>query len=100
MGTKLENALATLRAAESQLRARGIQHAGIFGSIARGEAKPQSDIDVLVDLDPMLPITIYDYVGIQEEVARLFSQPVDVIDSAGLRPRMRTVVTRDLVYAF
>ena len=54
----------------------------------------------LVDLDPALPITIYDYVGIQEEIARLFSQSVDVIDSAGLKPRMRTAFTRDLVYAF
>ena len=100
MGTKLENALATLRAAETELRAKGIRHASVFGSIARNEARPQSDIDILVDLDPALPITIYDYVGIQEEVARLFSQPVDVIDSAGLKPRMRTAVTRDLVYAF
>lgn len=100
MGTKLENALATLRAAESKLRAKGIQHAGVFGSVARDEAKPRSDIDILVDLDPALPITIYDYVGIQEEVASLFSQSVDVIDSAGLKPRMRTAVTRDLVYAF
>jgi predicted nucleotidyltransferase len=100
MGTKLEDALATLRAAEPQLRAKGIQHAGVFGSIARDEARSQSDIDILVDLDPALPITIYDYVGIQEEVARLFSQTVDVIDSAGLKPRMRTAVSRDLVYAF
>jgi|SRR5688500_9258680 predicted nucleotidyltransferase len=96
----LEKALQTLREAEAALRAKGVAHAGIFGSTARGEQRADSDIDIIVDFDPSVPITIYDYVGIKDDIAELFEQPVDVIDRRGLKPDLRQPVTRDLVYAF
>jgi predicted nucleotidyltransferase len=96
----LEQALQTLREAEAALRAKGVAHAGIFGSTARGEQRAGSDIDIIVDFDPSVPITIYDYVGIKDDIAELFEQPVDVIDRRGLKPDLRQPVTRDLVYAF
>jgi predicted nucleotidyltransferase len=96
----LEQALQTLREAEAALRAKGVAHAGIFGSTARGEQRADSDIDIIVDFDPSVPITIYDYVGIKDDIAELFEQPVDVIDRRGLKPDLRQPVTRDLVYAF
>jgi predicted nucleotidyltransferase len=96
----LEKALQTLREAEAALRAKGVVHAGIFGSTARGEQRANSDIDIIVDFDPSVPITIYDYVGIKDDIAELFEQPVDVIDRRGLKPDLRQPVTRDLVYAF
>ena len=97
---KLEEALQTLRKAEAELRAKGVIHAGIFGSVARGEQHAESDIDVIVDFDPSARITIYDYVGIKDEISELFEQPVDVIDRRGLKPHLREPVARDLVYAF
>ena len=96
----LEQALQTLRRAEAGLRAKGIVHAGIFGSTARGEQHAASDIDVIVDFDPSARITVYDYVGIKDDIAELFEQPVDVIDRQGLKPHLREPVTRYLVYAF
>jgi predicted nucleotidyltransferase len=96
----LEKALQTLREAEAALRAKGVAHAGIFGSTARGEQRANSDIDIIVDFDPSVPITIYDYVGIKDDIAELFEQPVDVIDRRGLKPQLRQPVSRDLVYAF
>lgn len=44
--------IATLRSAEAELRARGVAHAALFGSMARGEQRPDSDIDIMVDIDP------------------------------------------------
>lgn len=96
----LEQALQTLREAENALRAKGVVHAGIFGSTARGDQHAQSDIDVIVDFDPSARITVYDYVGIKDDIAGLFEQPVDVIDRRGLKPHLRQPVARDLVYAF
>ena len=63
---KLEQALLTLRNAEPTLRAKGIVRAGIFGSTARGDAKPESDVDILIDFDPQARITVYDYVAVKE----------------------------------
>jgi predicted nucleotidyltransferase len=97
---ELEQALRTLRDAAPTLRAKGVLHAAIFGSTARGEQRPDSDLDILVDFDPAARITIYDYVAIKDDIASLFEQPVDVVDRAGLKPHLRQPVARDLVYAF
>ena len=96
----LEQALQTLRKAEAELRAKGVIHAGIFGSVARGEQRTDSDIDIIIDFDPAAPITVFDYVGVRDDIADLFGHPVDVIDRRGLKPELRQPVSHDLVYAF
>jgi predicted nucleotidyltransferase len=52
MVADLKSVLEALKAHENELRQLGVRHAAVFGSVARGQARPQSDIDVLVDLDP------------------------------------------------
>jgi|ERR1700744_3781049 predicted nucleotidyltransferase len=95
-----ERALATLRLNETALRSRGIAHAALFGSVARGDNRPDSDIDILVEFDPAARVTIFDYVAIKEYVAGLFEGPVDVIDREGLKPHLRSSSDRDAIYAF
>lgn len=95
-----QEALAILRRHESDLRARGIAHAAVFGSIARGEIRPDSDIDIMIDIDPNAHVTLFDYVGLQDYIAALFDRPVDVIDREALKPDLRTPTARDAVYAF
>ena len=95
-----QNALATLRRHESALRARGICHAAVFGSVSRGENRPDSDLDILLEFEPDAEGTIYDYVRLKDYVAGLFEEPVDVIDREGLKPHLRVPVARDAVYAF
>lgn len=97
---KLEQALRTLRDAEAALRAKGVRHAAVFGSTARGEARTESDIDVLIDFDPAAGVTVYDYVAVKNDIASLFDGKVDVVDQEGLKPHLRNPVARDLVYAF
>lgn len=97
---KRDAVIARLKEAEPALRARGIRHAAVFGSIARGEERPDSDIDILVDLDPEARLTIYDYVAIKEYVSGLFDGAVDVVSSGGLKPFIRPRVTAEAAYAF
>ena len=97
---KLEQALRTLRDAEPALRAKGVVHAAIFGSTARGDQREDSDVDIVIDFDPAARVTIYDYVAVRDDIAALFEQPVDVVDRAGLKPHLRQPVARDLIYAF
>jgi predicted nucleotidyltransferase len=59
----------------------------VFGSIARGEAGPGSDIDLLVDLKPGK--TLLDLSGFRREVAELLDRPVDVATPDMLKDRIR-----------
>jgi predicted nucleotidyltransferase len=95
-----EDVLAILRRYESALRARGVRHAALFGSTARGDNRPDSDIDILVEFDPDAHVGVFEYVGVKEYIESLFSQPVDVIDREGLKPHLRQSSARDAVYAF
>ena len=80
--------------------ARGTRQAAVFGSVARGEERPDSDIDILLDFEPGREGTIYQYIAVKDFVAGLFSGQVDVIDRAGLKPRARLPADRDAIYAF
>ena len=82
------------------MRARGIIHAALFGSVARGEATAKSDIDILIELEPNSQIDLFAYAGIKRYVAGLFTGPVDVVDREGLRPYFRLTAIDDAIYAF
>ena len=89
-----------LKSAEVALRARGVDHAALFGSVARGEAGPDSDIDILVDLNPDVVRTMFDYAGVKGYIAEMFDGAVDVVDREGLKPHVRPSAISDAVYAF
>jgi uncharacterized protein len=95
-----EAIIARLREREADLRAHGVTHAALFGSVARGEQRPDSDIDILVDLDPAVVATMFDYAGLKDYVASLFQGSVDVIDREALKPRLRPRAAADAIYAF
>jgi predicted nucleotidyltransferase len=99
-GMDKDAVIAVLRAHRTELEKLGIRHAGLFGSLARGDAGPESDIDIAIELDETRHPTIYDYVGMQQAVSELFASPTDVVDIEAMQPRMRRRVEADLVDAF
>ncbi|MBR1214963.1 nucleotidyltransferase domain-containing protein [Bradyrhizobium sp. JYMT SZCCT0180] len=93
-------ALETLRRSEQALRGRGVKHAALFGSVARGDNRSDSDIDIMIEIDPDARVTVFDYVDIKEYIAKLFDQRVDVVNREGLKSYVRPAVTADVIYAF
>jgi predicted nucleotidyltransferase len=89
-----------LRENERGLRARGVLHAALFGSRARGDNRPGSDTDIMIDIDPAADLSVYDYVGLKRYIASLFDGPVDVIDREGLKPHVRPSAEINALYAF
>jgi predicted nucleotidyltransferase len=92
---KSDDAIAILRRHADDLRARGVQHVALFGSVARGEAGPDSDIDVMIELDPARPIGVFEYVGLKRYIEELFGRRVDVVNRHGLKPHVRGSATAD-----
>ena len=97
---KRDEIIATLKEREADLRAHGVTHAALFGSVACNEEDAESDIDILVDLDPAVVVTMFDYAGVKDYVASLFQGSVDVIDREALKPRVRPRATANAIYAF
>jgi hypothetical protein len=95
-----EDVIDILRRNQDALRARGVVHAALFGSVARGEDRPGSDIDIVIDLAPDLAIDIYQYVGLMSYIENLFPDPVDVVDRETIKPIIRDRVIQDSIYAF
>ena len=97
---KKEQVIATLRAHQRELRDRGVRHAALFGSIARGEDDVTSDIDVLIELEPQAPVGLFEYVGIEQYLDDLFVGRVDVANRESLKAHVRPSAERDAIYAF
>ncbi|HEX9170468.1 MAG TPA: nucleotidyltransferase domain-containing protein [Roseiarcus sp.] len=89
-----------LRKNERALRARGVTHAALFGSRARGDQRTDSDTDIMIDIDPGADMSVYEYVGLKRFIASLIDGPVDVIDREGLKPYFSPPAEGDAVYAF
>jgi hypothetical protein len=95
-----EDAISILRRHEGDLRARGVRRAALFGSLARGDDRPDSDIDIMVEIEPEARITVFDYVELKDYIAGLFDRPVDVVSRDGLKPYVRPAAIADAIYAF
>jgi predicted nucleotidyltransferase len=99
-GVDREEIIATLRAHQAELLRRGVRHAALFGSLARGVSRRTSNIDILIELDPQAPVGLFEYVGITQYLADLFPVRVDVANRSSLKALVRPSVERDALYAF
>jgi uncharacterized protein len=93
-------AIETLRRSERALRERGVKHAALFGSVARGDDRPDSDIDIMIEIDPDAGMTVFDYVDLKDYIATLFPGPVDVVNREGLKLYVSPAAATDAIYAF
>ena len=92
--------LTRLRDHAPDLRRHGVVRAALFGSMARGEAGSDSDIDILVELDHEIVRTMFDYAGVKLVIEDLFDTTVDVVDRQGAATQHTNGVLGDAVYAF
>ena len=95
-----DDVIITLKAAENDLKAKGVAHAALFGSVARGEQGPASDIDIMVEIDPASRMGLWEYVGVVTSLEAMFPVKVDVANRETLKPHVRPSAERDAIYAF
>jgi hypothetical protein len=96
----ISSVLKTLRAHRADLERMGVVHAAIFGSVARGEAASNSDVDILVEIDPAAVDTLFGYAEIQQAIEEWIGRPIDVARKDRLRPGVAAEAERDQIVAF
>jgi uncharacterized protein len=95
-----EQVIARLKAYERELRAAGVIQLSLFGSVARGEAGPESDVDVAVKLDPSHRIDLFQFYGLAERLESLLDAKVDLISEPVERAALRERIERDRARVF
>jgi predicted nucleotidyltransferase len=88
--------LKTLEKKESALRQLGVRRLGLFGSVARDEAREASDLDFVVELDEK---TFDRYMDLKLYLEELFGCPVDLVLADSIKPRLRSTILDEAVYA-
>jgi hypothetical protein len=90
-----EEVMDILRRARHDLQVRfPITRMALFGSYARGDQHEGSDVDILVDVDPSIGLK---FVTLAEELERLLGEPVELVPSRAVGPRMKPVIEADCV---
>jgi predicted nucleotidyltransferase len=95
-----DDAIRLLKQAEPELKLRGVRSLALFGSTARGEARADSDVDVLVDLDGTRRLTLIDLSGMRLFIEDLLGSRTDMTIRDSLRPTYRANVEADAIPVF
>src|SRR3712207_2575269 len=95
-----ETAIAQLRAQADALRALGATSLYLFGSTARDEARPGSDLDLFIDYDPASTFSLVELAGIENLIEDRLGMEVDVTTRDSLHPLLRQDIERTAVRVF
>jgi predicted nucleotidyltransferase len=92
--------IAKLREHEAELRAAGIVRLSLFGSVARGEATVQSDVDLMGDFDRSRGLTLFHMAGLEVRLGEILDARVDLSDRRMLKEPVRLRAEREAALAF
>lgn len=89
-----------LREHASALRERGVEHLHVFGSVARNEATPQSDVDILIDFKPDKQLTLVSLGSLEFFLSSMLNSKVDITASKWMREPVRKRALEEAVLVF
>ena len=89
-----------LRQHERELKAAGIVHLRVFGSVARGESTPESDVDLMADFDKSKRLTLVKVGSLQSRLTDLLGVNVDLSSPEWMKEPVKSKALREAVLAF
>ena len=92
--------VAKLRAHQAELNAAGIVHLHLHGSVVRGQAGPESDIDLAGQFDKRKRLSLIDMVGLKNRLSDILGADADLCDAEGLKERVRANFEREAELVF
>lgn len=95
----LEEIINTLREQKEILKERyGLKEIGLFGSYVRGEQKRGSDLDVLVDFEENIKLSLLDFIEIELHLSEVLGLKVDLVEKSSLKPYIGKRVLEEVIY--
>jgi len=99
MEKSLDRIKKILKKHEKELKEKyGIKEIGIFGSYLRGEAKEESDLDILVEFKPDAKISLLEFVKLENYLSDLLEVKVDLVEKSALKPRIGKQILSEVIY--
>jgi predicted nucleotidyltransferase len=80
-----------------ELASAGVRRLGVYGSVARGETRSDSDVDVLVEFDRTPDL--FEFAALCDRLIEILGRPVDLATPQGLKPRLRARILDEVRYA-
>ena len=81
-----------------RLATLGIREVGVFGSVVRGQATANSDIDILIDLAPDSTLTLFDLISLEQDYSERLGVKVDLVIKDDLRPNISRQILQEVQY--
>lgn len=95
-----DQVIATLREHEAELRQEGVLRLSLFGSIARGDAEAESDVDLAAEFDPAAKMDLIRLVALERRLTETLGRPVEILPEPIENRRLQANVERDRLIAF
>lgn len=100
-GPALSTVIGRIRTAREELGYAGVEHVDVFGSVARGEADIDSDVDVLVSAAPETSLSLFDLASVGGVLERILNRNVDVVTRGSLKSSsFAETIEKEAVRAF
>jgi predicted nucleotidyltransferase len=86
-----------IEAHRAELTRSGVTRLGVFGSVARGEAGPRSDVDILIEFEHVPDL--FEFAALRDRLTQILGSQVDLTTPQALKPRVRSRVMSEVRYA-
>ncbi len=95
-----QSVLAILREHEPELKAAGLAHLRLFGSVARGEANQHSDVDIMAEFDPAKTLSLLTVVHFENQLGDLLGTRVDLSSATWMKEPVRVAALKDAIHVY
>ena len=95
--TTKDDLIARIKNVAPELREHSVQAIWLFGSVARDQATPASDVDVLVEFSG--PVTIFEFIRLRRRLEAVLGRTVDLVTREALKPQLRDRILSEAVRA-
>ncbi len=95
-----QSVVTTLQSHQKELQGLGVEHLSLFGSVARGEMRSESDVDLVATFTKSKALSLLQVIGIERKISELLGCPVDLGETRTIKSHIKPYIEQNLVHVF